>query len=154
MQRKSTAHLLEARFEFPDINHKRVLILGMGGGCDIYTAHTLGCDLSNKYKAAHISVASATNSRDLTGHRPVLLETPHILTIPPAQVPGASLVPRQSFLEQTIPHWPDGSPLVIIMPSGHPRVTERIRENCELLIPELQSMSYDFIVGVTMEGTL
>lgn len=37
----SSNELKKQKFKFPDLSNKRVLVLGIGGGCDVITAHSV-----------------------------------------------------------------------------------------------------------------
>ena len=104
------------RFTFPDFAGKRVLILGLGGGCDIITAYALAKLLEGRGVGAAIyGNTKYSIERDMESI------SEHIYRTPAKQVP---LEPGQTtygstVIDRSLPRGAEGCPFVFIIPDGH-----------------------------------
>jgi len=97
----------------------RALVLGVGGGCDVFAAYALSQLWSRTAaRGALVMYANCIGERKLgEGHAE---RAPHLWAVPPTPRP---LEPGEdgygtTVLEQSVPRGPEGSPLLFVVPHG------------------------------------
>jgi len=151
----------------------RVLVLGMGGGCDVFMAYTLAnkierqLDMSNATQKPMILYANCISERK-DG-----IPSDHLTLVPGAlfSVPPGEPRPIQkgentygtTLIEQSVPRGPMDSPLLIALKktpndksSNAIRSPEQVEEytcqNMEIVEKALEFLQVDLIIGVDCGG--
>ena len=132
----------------------RGLVLGMGGGCDVFAAFALARAWAGGV-SGEVLYGNCISPRPLpNGHT---LITPHLVRCPPdivALTPGDEAY-GSTRLEESLPRGPDGSPLLFVVPSkggGDATVEEVTRENSAAMGTALTALNLDVILAVDCGG--
>jgi hypothetical protein len=131
------ADLISKPFVFPDFCGKRVLVLGVGGGCDIISAFAVA-EILKPGGPAKLIYAN-TKTRVWENLQRV---SRHILRVPAERI---VLSAHQSthgttLIDQSMPRGDDGCPLILELPPA--------KNHCEELAREIQQMTFDVILSV------
>ncbi len=128
---------LAKSFVFPDIKDKTVLVVGVGGGCDIISAFALAEKLKTGDPAKLVYANTKTKIPDGLD-----CLSQHILRVPKDRIAlsPAMRTHGTTFIDQSIPRGDEGCPLILILPKGREHHTE--------LAAELRGMSFDMIFSV------
>lgn len=138
----------------------RVLVLGVGGGCDVVFATAIaeylreGAEGSGS-AAAEVYVANCKggwpSDREVLS---VVEGCANFLRVPPDVKPVDPSVPTygSTAVEQSMPRFADGSPYLVCLPSKSKDVAACTSENHAVLIPQLQRLAFDCIVGCDSGG--
>jgi diadenosine tetraphosphate (Ap4A) HIT family hydrolase len=134
-------------------NSKRILVLGMGGGCDVFAAYALGKHISSLHPESTVMYAN-TKGAGTKG-----LDRFHKITDclfrPPADfVPIAGDKHGTCDLELGCPRGPEGSPLVFTLQArrGGRDLSQLIAANADAVLLALQALQVDLVVGVDCGG--
>jgi len=128
---------LDQTFVFPDIRGKSVLIVGVGGGCDIISAFALAEMLRSREPARVVYANTKTRIRERLNHK-----SAHILELPPERIclsPGMH-THGTTLIDQSVPRGADGCPLILRLPEEE--------SQCTQLVDEIRQMSFDMILSV------
>jgi hypothetical protein len=127
-------------FVFPDLAGQKVLVLGLGGGCDILTAFAVAKLLEGG--APREIVYANTKTADVGSVEPV---TAHVLQVTgPLVEAGAPGRGRgKCWIDHSVPRSPNGSPWIVLL-SGPAAENE--------LAGEIQSLKFDLVIGVDTGG--
>lgn len=132
------------KFIFSVFGDTRVLVIGVGGGCDVISAHLIGRMIKavRGNEKTRIILANAKKVVQSDFQR----ISPHIFKVP-AQV--IEIVPemtvwKTTLIEQSVPRWEDGSPFLIIAPKE--------LEDYELVADEIAGLNVAGIVAVDTGG--
>jgi len=159
---------------------RKVLVLGMGGGCDVVVACALAemmCDTAVLAEGTEIHFGNCVSPREMDDHPKV---SPHIYGVPQHDrtLEAGTNTYGTTLTEQSLPAGPfvcrrngaagaeadggagsgggggDGlvSPILCIVPSKSGSVEEVTRANSEALVPELQALGFDWVLGVDAGG--
>jgi len=151
------------KYELPDLANKKVLVLGLGGGCDVLAAYALAKVMKDRWSTSSVTYANCIGPRAClqSDHPPVSSSTPHIL-----RVPGTEPRPftkddagwGATWVEQSLPRSAtctptnkDGSPWLVVLPSKSLDVAIATRENSVVGF-ELRTFGFDAIIGVDNGG--
>ena len=129
---------LHKPYTIPDIRGKRVLVVGVGGGCDIISAFALA-QLLNDGQPAKLVYAN-TKSRVL---EPLEHLSAHVLKLPPDRIvlsPHAH-AHRTTLIDQSVPRGDDGCPFIFLLPDDDD-------ESCDAFVAELRQMAFDVVFSV------
>jgi hypothetical protein len=131
---------LATPFVFPDVAGQRVLVLGLGGGCDVITAFAVSRLLDSEQARAVIYANTKTS-----GVGPSGAVTPHIRRVPGPQreVSRRKEGHGTTRIDQTVPRGPEGCPWIFLL--------EDERAETEL-VGEVRSLGFDLILGVDTGG--
>lgn len=140
----------DRRWRWPSLAGKRVLVLGMGGGCDVFSAYALAQSLATDplHSGSHI-VYGTSQSRVIEGKDRLVPVSPRIYRCAPGSVPEPLSPTNDGYygssgLALSLPRGPDGCPLVFV-------VDKQGRDKA-LLQQEAASLRFDVIVGVDTGG--
>lgn len=139
----------------------RVLVVGLGGGADVVFATAIA-EFLRSAPAAAGGAAAVVHTANTKGGTPtdreVLTEAmescPDILRLPPDVVPVDPAVPTygSTAVEQSMPRFAGGSPYVVCLPSTSKDVAECTAQNCAALVPQLQRLAFDVVIGCDAGG--
>lgn len=133
---------------------KRILVLGMGGGCDVFAAYAL----------ARLITHLQGNSTVLFGNTKVIGKKQHALlwftqlsdclwSAPEEVVPIVSNNTHGTCdLELGCPRGPEGSPLVFVLPGRSKDLQQHTAENVDTIVPAIASLHVDLVIGVDCGG--
>jgi hypothetical protein len=126
-------------FAFPDVAGRRILFLGLGGGCDAITAFALA-ELFGR--GAGSAVYANTKTADVGAVEPL---TPHIVRVTGPQLDTGRVVPRRGrcWIDHSVPRQANGSPWIILL---------RDSDAESSLVGELRAQNFDLLVGVDTGG--
>ena len=138
---------------------KRALVLGMGGGCDVFAAFAIA-QLWSEQESCHESavvlygnaVSPVLDTMQNNDH-PILL--PNVLyscetdVKPLRQGDGGY---GTTALEQSVPRGPEGSPLLVVVPRKSGALEEVSAVNCDSIHAALRRLKVDAIVCVDCGG--
>jgi hypothetical protein len=129
----------QLRFILPDFIQKKVLLLGLGGGCDIITAFAL-CEL---WKESLTEVIYANTKTGNVG--PVEPVTPHVLRVTgPLLEPGSrARGVGRAKIDHSVPLHPNGSPWIVLLKDEQAE---------QQLANEIRSLGFDQLIGVDTGG--
>jgi len=127
-------------FVFPDVAGRKVLVLGLGGGCDIITAFAFS-RLLNGETAKDIVYAN-TKVGDVGRVEPV---TAHILRVAGPLIESDRRVQGRgrAWIDHSVPRSPNGSPWIVLLAD---ELAERE------LVDEIRSLAFDLVIGVDTGG--
>lgn len=133
-------------------NIKRILTIGMGGGCDVFAAYGLASHLAKTAREDQtILYANCVGPRSLEGHESVT----EFLYRVPAEVkplePGTEAY-GTTILEQSCPRGPEGSPFIFVVPASKGEVDQVTQQNEAALGPAIQSLNLDLVLAVDCGG--
>lgn len=149
----SSNELKKQKFKFPDLSNKRVLVLGIGGGCDVITAHSV----------AQMFVVPQSPSLLLYGNtigpRKDLAALPQKSSYIYAMQPGEPIPIVQGDecygsirIEASLPRDAHGSPYLFVVPHRDGSVEHVTAQNRLALVKDIEQMEFDFIFGVDAGG--
>jgi len=130
-------YLLNKPFAFPSISGKKVLIIGVGGGCDIITAYAFSKMLHQDEKTKVIYSNTKTKIReplDPVSHHILRVAEKRITLAPKTHTHGTTLI------DQSIPRGPDGCPWIIHLPRSGAGLDE--------LAAEIREMEFDLVISI------
>jgi len=142
------------QFEFPDLTGKKVLVIGLGGGCDCLVAYAFAKDIVQPRTHCGITVyANTIGPRNMKGH---LQLAPYIYAAPPGEpvpvTPGDNCY-STTKIECSLPRGQEHSPLIFIVPQNKGNdIGQVFQHNKSSLLPDLALMGFDFIFGVDTGG--
>jgi len=162
---KSFGKFLNIRFSFGEYlgkkltkSSRRILCIGMGGGCDIFTAYSICLRLNTlfgeKYEILYANTKSAKFLKtDLEGHERI---TEGLWKLPPKQIVLEKGSDKSCYgtskLSQSVPRHPNGSPYILVLPSASKNPAIATRENEEGMINAFKTLKADLIIGVDTGG--
>jgi hypothetical protein len=129
--------LLRMRYAFPDVAGRRVLVVGLGGGCDAI----LACAVAGLFPAGGVVAYGNTKKRvedDLEQVRPA------VFRFPAGSEPPASLAGRThgtTAIDRALPRGPEGCPFVFVL-----------AKDDEGLAAQVAELGFDLLVGVDTGG--
>ena len=138
------------------IEGKRVLVIGIGGGCDVISAYALCEHFKKNYGPSTICYGNTISPRDLSGTEKItdyiykFSEATEIITIAPKQNTYHTIV-----IEQSLPRDTHGSPFLFVLPSeGGESIESVTQKNKDLLGNTIKTFSgqWDTIIGVDGGG--
>jgi hypothetical protein len=133
------AKLLAIPFVFPDVANHDVLVLGLGGGCDIITAFAV----SRLLDPAAARIVYGNTKKGNVG--PVRTITPHIVRVD-SELPETGEKPKgcgRAAIDHCVPRNEHGSPWIV-------RLEDELAER--ELVTEISSLGFDLILGVDAGG--
>jgi hypothetical protein len=135
--RVSSDDPLATSFIFPDLTGKRVLIVGVGGGCDIITAFALAQTLKSCAPAKLVYANTKTHVQEDLERL-----SANILRVPQERIALSPEMPTHGtmLIDQSVPRGDDGCPLIIELPET--------KDGCSELIAELRDMSFHMVISV------
>jgi len=162
---ESFAKFLQSKFSFGDYlsnkltkSSSRILVIGMGGGCDVFSAYAVYLSLSKMFGQEHdILYANSKSAKflksDLEGHENI---TEGLYKVPPQQIilekgSDESLY-GTSKLTQSLPRHTNGSPYIFVLPTESKDLAIATRENQEGMKKAFNILNTDFIIGVDTGG--
>lgn len=124
-------------FIFPNIIGKRILIVGVGGGCDIISAFALAEMLKNCGPAKLVYANTKTRIQENLER-----VSAHILRVPERRISLSTHLHTHgtTLIDQSVPRGDDGCPLILELPKDE--------DHCAELVAELQGMSFDMVLSV------
>lgn len=124
-------------FVFPDVVGRSVLLLGLGGGCDVVTAFALAPLFG---RGAASVVYANTKTADVGSVQPL---TAHVFRVTGPLLDPGRVVPRrgQAWIDHSVPRSPNGSPWIVLLDGDGSD-----------LVGELRSLGFDLLVGVDTGG--
>mmetsp|Transcript_78210 Transcript_78210/g.138502 ORF Transcript_78210/g.138502 Transcript_78210/m.138502 type:complete len:459 (-) Transcript_78210:154-1530(-) len=129
----------------------RILVLGIGGGCDVFAAYALSKHIAQLYDKATVLYGNTKSF----GKKARLRMTNNMVCLwssPKDLVPITADVHGTCALELSCPRGPEGSPLVFGLPSRSKCLSEQTAENMDVVIPALESLKLDLVIGVDCGG--
>ena len=125
-------------FVFPDFTGRKLLVLGLGGGCDVITAFALARLLEGRSGCGIVygntKQGSVGPNESVTAHVRRLFEPP-----PAAGRPRLG----RSAIDRSVPRGPEESPWVFLLDD----------ETAEQELPgEIRSLGFDAVIGVDTGG--
>lgn len=136
-----------------------MLVLGMGGGCDIFAAFAVTKHMETEVAArggpaTTLLYAACTGPRrDTDGWEPLASAGGSLLR---ATSPATELSPGGHYgtlnLERSCPRGPEGSPFLLFVPGRKGSVERVTRQNQDAMLPALAALQLDFIVAVDCGG--
>jgi hypothetical protein len=130
--------LLEQRFVFPDLTDQRVLVLGLGGGCDVILAYAVARRLLPG--GARSVIYANTKKEDEANLEPV---TQHIRRLVGPVVSPSGRTHGTCAIDRSIPRGDEDCPWIVLLDD---------READEALVTEIVSLRFDLIFGVDTGG--
>jgi len=162
---QSFAKILQSKFSIGDYLFKklpkascRILVIGMGGGCDIFSAYAVCLSLSKIFGQDHDIFYANTKSRsflksDLDGHEKV---TEELYKVPPKQIILDKGCDKSCYgtskLTQSLPRHSNGSPYILVLPTESKDTVIATRENEAAMKKAFEILKTDFIIGVDTGG--
>jgi len=162
---ESFGKFLDTKFSFDEhlrnklkTSSSRILVIGMGGGCDIFMAYSiylrLNKVLGKKFDILYSNSKSAKFLKtDLGSHKEV---TEGLWKLPPEQIVLEKGADKSwygtSKLSQSIPRHENGSPYIFILPSESKDPAIATKENQEAMGKAFKTLEADFIIGVDTGG--
>jgi hypothetical protein len=124
-------------FAFPDVAGRRLLLLGLGGGCDAITAFAMSRLFGRGAKSA---VYANTKTAEVGAVEPI---TPHVLRVSGPLLDRDRIVPRrgQAWIDHSVPRDPDSGPWIVLLNEGEDEIAG-----------ELRSFGFDLVIGVDTGG--
>jgi len=128
-------------YSFSDCAGRRVLVVGLGGGCDIISAYALARWLMS-CRPKQVVYGNTKKTEDQS----VDLLSPHIGRFPGPPEPLRPSVRTHgtALIDRSIPRGNDGCPLIFLLP-------RRETEDRELR-EEIKGLGYDLLIGVDTGG--
>ncbi len=129
--------LLDAEYVIPELRGMRVLVVGVGGGCDIISAHAFAQVLRDHEPAS--IVCANTKPR---GDERLECISPHVLKVPQERavlVPGTR-THGTTLIDQSVPRGDGGCPFILLLPQGE--------EHADALVKEIQSLGFDMVFSI------
>jgi hypothetical protein len=133
------AALLETRFVFPEAADRKILVLGLGGGCDIITAYAVA-GLLDAVSAKGVIYGNTKTNDD--GHLERVTEHIRRFAGPPVAL-GSGRTHGSTRIDRSVPRGDDGCPFVFLL-------TGKGAE--ETLPGEIQQLGFDLLIGVDTGG--
>ncbi len=127
---------LEQAFVFPESNAQRVLVIGLGGGCDILTAYAVAQHFC--YSRFSDVVLANTKTEVPDSLTPV---TKHIFRF--AKPYSERSHRGKLWIDESIPRFNDQSPLIVTLPKS---------SNDSEIVDEISSLGFELIIGVDTGG--
>jgi hypothetical protein len=131
--------LFEHPFHFPEVAGRRVLVLGLGGGCDVISASTLARLLPAGAAAVVYGNTKKTVDRRLEA------VTAHVYRFP-ADLPPAPPHGRThgtTRIDQSVPRGAEGCPFIFVLAGDDAE---------ERLVEEIRSLQFNLLFGVDTGG--
>jgi len=133
--------------------NKRVLVIGLGGGCDCIVAYAFAKEILGPLtkESTTLVYGNTMGPRSLPGHRKI---KECIFAVPEIPVPiiKGDKYHATSKIDCSLPRGPEGSPLIFIIKedSGDPR--EVFDRNKSAILSDLNEMHFDYIFGIDTGG--
>jgi len=140
-----------------DLNfeNRRVLVIGLGGGCDCIVAYAFVKDILTpltKDKKTTIVYGNTIGPRDLPDHKQIKDCIFAVPAIPQPLVSGDNFY-GNSKIDCSLPRGDEGSPLLFIVKENsgknHKEVYER---NKSAIISDINDMRFDYVFGIDTGG--
>jgi len=162
---QSFAKILRSKFSLGNYltnkltnSSSRILVIGMGGGCDIFSAYAVCLSLSKILAEEHEILYANTKSAkflqaDLQGHEKV---TEGLYKVPKQQIildNGCDMsCYGTSKLTQSLPRHSNGSPYILVLASQSKDLVTTTRENEAEMKKAFEVLKTNFIIGVDTGG--
>jgi len=162
---QSFAKILQSKFSIGDylVNKLpkpscKIFVIGLGGGCDIFSAYAVCLSLSKIFGQDHDILYANTKSisflkSDLDGHEKL---TEELYKVPPKQIILDKGSDRSwygtSKLTQSLPRHSNGSPYILVLPAESKDTVTATRENEAAMKKAFEILKTDFIIGVDTGG--
>jgi len=136
----------------------RILVIGMGGGCDIFSAYAICLSLSKILSEEHEILYANTKSAnflktDLQGHEKV---TEWLYKVPKQQIILDHGCDENYYgtskLTQSLPRHSNGSPYILVLATQSKDPVTATRENEAGINEAFEVLKTDFIIGVDTGG--
>jgi len=136
----------------------RILVIGLGGGCDIFSAYAVCLSLSKIFGQDHDIFYANTKSRsflksDLDGHEKVI---EGLWKVPPKQIVLDKGCDKSCYgtskLTQSLPRHSNGSPYILVPPAESKDTVIATRENEAAMKKAFEILKTDFVIGVDTGG--
>jgi len=137
---------------------KRILVIGMGGGCDIFTAYSIYLRLSKLFGQEKEILYANTKSAsflktDLKDHEKIiqgLYKLPKGLMVLEKGCDESCY--GTSKLSQSVPRHPNGSPYLLVLPTESKDPTIATQENQDAMKKVFRNLKADVIIGIDTGG--
>jgi len=162
---QSFAKILQSKFSIGDhLADKlpkpscRIVVIGMGGGCDIFSAYAVCLSLSKRFGQDHDILYANTKSisflkSDVDGHEKL---TEDLYKVPPKQIILDKGCDRNCYgtskLTQSLPRHSNGSPYILVLPTESKDPVTATKENEAAMKKAFEILKTDFIIGVDTGG--
>jgi len=136
----------------------RILVIGMGGGCDIFSAYAICLSLSKILSEEHEILYANTKSynflkTDLQGHEKV---TEGLYKVPKQQIILDHGCDKSYYgtskLTQSLPRHSNGSPYILVLAKHSKDLVTATRKNEAGIKKAFKILKTDFIIGVDTGG--
>ncbi len=129
-------------FNWPNVEGKRVLCVGLGGGSDVITAYAVST-LLNPGPRGQMAYGNTKGRAE----RDLIQIARQIYRVQGEPVPPSEMKARHNTtgIDRTIPRGPLGTPLVFVLPKQ-----DRVAQ--ETLCEEIKALGFDLIIGVDTGG--
>ena len=145
-------------FELPKLEPtSRAIVIGMGGGCDVFAATALGrLWQSQSPDGATVLFANCIGDRALPDdHEPVAPGLFKIPTNPVPLVPGDEAYGTTRIECSVEPRGPEGAPFLIVVPKDGKSglsLEEVTKANCDAVSSALTALRVEQVIAVDMGG--
>jgi len=136
----------------------RILVIGMGGGCDIFTAYSIYLKLRKLFGQEKEILYANTKSAsflktDLQGHEKI---TEGLYKLPDGLMVLEKGCDKSCYgtskLSQSIPRHSNGSPYIFVLPTESKDPIIATRENQEAMEKAFKNLKADVIIGIDNGG--
>jgi len=162
---QSFAKFLQSKFDISEyLANKlpkrscRIFVIGMGGGCDIFSAYAVCLSLSKRFGQDHDILYANTKSlsflkSDLDSHEKL---TEGLYKVPPKLIVLDKGCDRSwygsSKLTQSLPRHSNGSPYILVLPTESQDPVVATRENEVAMKKAFEILKTDFVIGIDTGG--
>lgn len=133
---------------------ERILVLGIGGGCDVFAAYALSKHIGQLHRKATVLYGNTKTfgKRQKPAALRLVQKMEYLWSVPKDVVPIVAEGKGFCALELGCPRGPEGSPLIFVLPAHSKDLEERTAENVDAVVSALQSLHVDLVVGVDCGG--
>ena len=145
----------EKTFNLPRewINNKRVLIIGLGGGCDVVSTLAIRDSIKSSYSPKELFCGTTTGPRDFQTCIEVF---PNVYKLPQEvkELDPSVSTYKTILIESSMPRDEYGSPFLFVVPHrDNGSVKEITNRNKEAVLPGIKQLNqWDLIIGVDAGG--
>lgn len=142
-------------FQLPNerVDGKNILVVGLGGGCDVISALAVRDSIKLNYSPKQIYCATTTGPRDFTDCEQVF---PNIYKLPKhaKEIDPSVSTYKTILIENSMPRDEYGSPFLFVVPHrDNGSINEITNRNKDAVLPGIKQLnSWDLIIGVDAGG--
>jgi hypothetical protein len=127
------------RCDFATLAGRKILVLGLGGGCDAISAHAVWRLLPEPVRRE--SAYGNTKKRQEKDLEPI---SPHVFRPcgPPVVITPGQPTHGKTLIDRSLPRGPGGCPFIIMLPDGA----------SEAVAAEIEALGFDVVLGVDTGG--